>query len=328
MSAKNLASAISIVLGASAIGVGTAHAASAFFPHVVMSPSVTTIVSVANTSADNYNQSGTGPGDFLHYRLYYKDAANNLDPCVEVNAFRPTSQFDLQTIDLGGVFGAFDLGVLFNDPSFFNDWRGPNQTFALGSLTGLVASRGYLVVDNADASGASLGGEAFVFEFANGATWGYQAFAQFGNEPETEFDYEFASSAEFNFVSIMPFEEISTAFMVTPVTTNMVPGGSNAFTAAVRYASPLDPNIAFFDRDEGAISGRVEQGVVCVGRIDASDLLTDAALSLVPDGGWSILELSDPAVVYKLEYGIGSFNGEAINGVFNNAFQLMPVLVD
>jgi len=332
---KNLASAISIALGTTAlVAAGAATASSAFFPQVVVSPSVTTIVSVANTSAANYNQNGTGPGDNLHYHYYYKPADNNAAPCVEVNVFRPTSQFDLQTIDLGGVFGAFDLGVLFNDPSFFNNWRAPNQSFALGSLTGLVASRGYLVVDNADASEESVRGEAFVFEFANGATWGYQAYRAAGetNPPGApEFDYTFAASENPAFASIMPFEEIATAFMVTPVTDNMIPG-INTYKTQLAYVIDPTASTAFYDRDEGAVSGRVPQEVTCVGRIDAADLLTDAALSLVPDGGWTFVAQNttntdySPAVVIKLEYGVGSFNGEPINGVFNNAFVIAPAL--
>ena len=346
---QKLSSAIAIALGASVAALApmqSANADSAFFPQVVVSPTVTTIVSVINTSDTNYNQFGgpsTPTSANLHYRLLYKSAlAANTVACDEVNVYRSTSVNDIQTIDLGGVFGADTLGVLFNDPSFFNNWMAPNQSYALGQNR--APMRGYLLVDNA-ASGSTetVTGEAFVFEFANGATWGYEAYSAPGND---EFDYTFAASRSPAQVAIMPFDQIATAFMVTPVDDDMTDGSG---AASIKLASDSGANTyVLFDRDESQVSGTVPQPVVCVGRVNAESLLTAGALEEVPDGGWGNLwnyrgagasasasacassesSCNEAAVVIKLEYGVEVFDDEPMIGVFNNAFTIRPSDVD
>jgi hypothetical protein len=246
---KSLALAVSAVLGASA---GAAQADSAFFPMVVYSPTVTTIVSTINESRDNYDASGgqddsdEGREEYLHYRLYYKDllaADVHAEPCEEFNVFRPTSKYDIQTIDLGDVVTTTsipgtdpnDLGVLFEDPRFDcdqNDWCDKNDTYALGVSTGLAAWRGYLVVDNRDdtTDTESLSGEAVVLEYTNGSAWGYTAFDRQGNDESldaqarntgNEFDYGINGEADVTDspaqVAVMPYAEVNTGFFVTPV---------------------------------------------------------------------------------------------------------------
>ncbi len=355
---QKLSSAIAIALGASVAALApmqSANADSAFFPHVVVSPTVTTIVSVINTSEDNYTF-GSNPTENLHYRLLYKSAlAANTAVCEEVNVYRSTSYNDIQTIDLGGVFGADTLGVLFNDPSFYNNWIAPNQSYALGKNRSPM--RGYLLVDNAASGGgpdstSSVTGEAFVFEFANGATWGYEAYSVAGNESTTgdgdEFDYLSAASRSPAQVAIMPFDQISTAFMVTPVSDDMTTGDA----AAIIKLGDLNGlnSYVLFDRDESQVSGTVPQPVVCVGRVDAESLLTAGALEEVPDGGWGYLwnyrgdagadtgtycdnisgtaACNEAAVVIKLEYGVEVFDDEPMIGVFNNAFTIRPSFDD
>lgn len=217
----------------------------AFFPHVVVSDTVTTIVSVINTTNDLYDVTGqripwnarTGQG-FLHYRMYYKDAASLDDPCEELNVNLPTSANDLQTIDLGA---SDNSGVLFEPPVNpihppVVQWAG--YDYALGSqaramMPAGTALRGYLLVDNAESDGGvylndepTVFGEAVVVEFGVGATWGYHAFSKQDDSQnveqvpdyDNEFDFEDAASISGYPLAFMPFEGaegVSSGLMVT-----------------------------------------------------------------------------------------------------------------
>ncbi|MBK1722430.1 hypothetical protein [Thiocystis violacea] len=360
MFAKNtLASAVAAAIGVSA--VGAAQAGTAFWPYAALSETVTTIVSVINTSDYNWSSggaaNGTGAaGDNLHYRFYYKSgtAANDkLAKCEEYDEYLPTSYNDLQTIDLSGHFGAETSGVLFNDPSINNQWQQSGRDYAFGR--NVLPARGYLFVDTYDgptARSESLSGEAFVFEFGSGAAWGYQAYHWYTS------DYRWAASASPSNVSIMPFTEITTAFFVTPVDWDQAPDFANDYRARVEFVTTSRGDL--YDRDENLISGTVPQDVVCVARVDAADMLSDGTLARLEDGGWAKLwnyrvknggaagwvpAVFDPqqsdglsaassarsadagAVVIKLEYNLGgTINGESsgTNGVFNNAIMLAP----
>jgi len=286
---------------------------------------------------DSQGNPGTGAGySNLHYRLYYKDLVDfesrdgpNFDPCFEYDVYRSSSYNDLQTIDLGGVYGSTTLGVLFNDPSINNQWQQKGQDYALAGDLGLTAVRGYLTVDNAESGAGGISGEAFVFEFANGAAWGYE-----GMIGDNSFDFSSYGSDSPTNVMIMPFEEIATAFFVTPVPpdNSMAPPFLNEYEGYIQLAGSL-----MFDRDENLVSGGRPQDVVCTGRVDAGDLVTNAAAGALANGGWGELEnyavsgnseAEGAAVVIKLEYGQDSFNGEPMNGVYNNAFVLPPRFVD
>ncbi|MBK1617712.1 hypothetical protein CKO42_04435 [Lamprobacter modestohalophilus] len=319
-----LAASITVALGASAIATGAAVAGTGFWPHVVYSPSVTTVVSVINQ-----NQSG----DDLHYVLYYKDATDNTAACQEVNVFKPTSPNDIQTIDLGAVFGSTTKGVLFNDPSVNNDWDADPRTFALAQAAGQNPLRGYLLVDNSGTTATDVSGDALVLEYTNGATWGYKA--------EESFNSDFRNSGltigidDVSQVSIKPFAEINTSFMVTPVSANMGAldgtGGDDSVTLRMRVQANGITGV-MYDRDENPVSGAAEAPVVCVGRVNATELVGAGAQTFLPDGGWSNLEIlpnaagivagTTGAVVYQLEYGSGTFNGETMSGTFNNSFEL------
>ncbi|MGQ9831139.1 MAG: hypothetical protein ACUVQI_05915, partial [Thermochromatium sp.] len=144
MFAKNtLASAVAAAIGVSAVGVTQAD--TLFFPYVALSDTVTTIVSVINRTDNNWDQSGNPGTTHLHYRLYYKNIAKGEDllkNCEEYEEYLPTSRFDIQTIDLGGVFGDSTAGVLFNDPSINNKWKQSGRDYALGR--NVKPARGYL----------------------------------------------------------------------------------------------------------------------------------------------------------------------------------------
>lgn len=355
---STLASAVAAALGVSAVGI--AHADSVFFPQVVLSDTVTTIVSVVNTSADNWNQSGTATGTNLHYRFYYKSGALAGDQtavCEEYNEYLPTSQNDIQTIDLSGYFGKDTAGVLFNDPSINNKWKASGRDYALGR--NVTPARGYLYVDNQGSDAVeSLSGEAFVFEFGSGAAWGYEAYNRDGlphTGPNGGSDYSaFASESPAN-VSIMPFDEITTAFFVTPVDFDQAPDFTNNYRARIELVTTQRGDL--YDRDENLVSGTVVQDVVCVARINAEDMLTDGTLARLVDGGWgklwnyrqvkvgsdwvpAVFDTSvssglsaapskfasdDGAVVIKLEYNLGgTFNKEKVGGTYNNSLLISP----
>jgi len=354
---STLASAVAAAIGVSAVGI--AQADSVFFPQVVLSDTVTTIASVINTTDNNWDNAANPSTTHLHYRFYYKtgaDVGDQLASCEEYDEFLPTSIGDIQTIDLSGHFGADTQGVLFNDPSINNDWAVTKRDYAFGRS--LTPARGYLYVDNSDTDPEdTLGGEAFVFEFGSGAAWGYQAYSS------SNADYSGQASASPSLVPLMPFDEITTAFFVTPVSHNQAPDLSNAYRARVEYFTS-ERRGDVYDRDENLISGTVPQDVVCVARINAGDLLSDGARARINDGGWARLfnyrlkkdvttdswksAINDPgvtsdeadaivfadkldprstggAVVIKLEYNIGgTFNGESVGGTYNNAIIYQP----
>lgn len=234
---------LNLAVAAAVSGMATvstnALADAAFFPHVVVSDTVTTIVSVINTTSDLYNFDGsripwnqrTGQG-FLHYRLFYKDAAILEDPCTELDVHLPTSVNDLQTIDLG----ASDYsGVLFEPPANpFHppvvQWQG--YDYALGSqartmMPANTALRGYLLVDNAESDNGvyvngepTIFGEAVVVEWGVGATWGYTAFTKQDDSRnveqnpdfDNEFDFEDAASVSGYPLAFFPWEGADAVF--------------------------------------------------------------------------------------------------------------------
>jgi len=354
-----LASAVAAALGVSAVGIQTAQADSVFFPYVGAGSTVTTVITTINTStADAYNEQIGKIGPYLHYRLYYKSAGTDAreSSCTELDEFHPTSKNDIQTFDLSGHFGAETLGVLFNDPSVQNEWVKDNTSFAMGaqamSALGESAFRGYMVIDNGDASlSYTLAGEAFLFEFNSGAVWGYQAERQSGAvDPDSGVgaDYRASASGSPTNVGFLPFAESTTAFFVTPVSEYQAPPSINEYVAKIGLAN------IYYDRDERPLSSGQNVSVTCVGRVEAKELMSDAG-ARIPDGGWGAVTntrtLSDVnvgftaaggandtlslssavttagAVVIKLDYNDSTapkFNDEATAGIYNNGYLLEP----
>lgn len=340
-----LASAIAVAVGASALTISAAQADAVFFHNLPGSPTVTSIVSVMNTSMDNFNANGgsAGPGQAanLHYRFYYKEitgvqATDNKLPCVEFNEYLPTSYNDIQTIDLTGYFGEIvdgvNTGVMFNDPSVNNRWK-TGQSYAMGA--NVVPFRGYLIVENdaAEDSSFSMAGEAFILEYGVGATWGYQAYMQDGNSQ----DYLRFGSNNPSTIAIMPPSEVSTSFLVNAVDEDMLRLFEFDEEVTISYGDTSNP-IGIYDRDERPISGATEQTIVCVGRVNAEDLLPTASQVRLADGGWANLynrryeriqgqptTTQEAGVIVKLEYNTGAtLDGQPVPGVFNNALLLRP----
>jgi hypothetical protein len=362
----SVAVAATLAVGAA----GQAQATDLLFPYVAVSDSVTTLISVVNPTVDvagtDLDRSIVEQGQ-LHYALWYKaqPAADNLAAvCEEVNVFRPTSENDVQTIDLGAKVDN-NLGVVFNDPSVKNQWQQNGLSYALAE--GLPPLRGWVLVDdvtfNPEQGTAfppgyvSLAGEAFLFEFESGAAWGYEAGAGVSSfTAPTDFTNQangvaFYPTGAVNLglfpTAVMPFDEAFTYFFVTPLVTNMRPGNnsSGGFPAVGRLTWGFtgdNQRVAMYDRDENPVSGAVTVDVRCVGRVRAEDMLTAAALLRVPDGGWGFLRGQGGQIlptgftpsssvgmsVMKLEFNDGSkdFVG-ATPGVFNNGFLLRAPLI-
>jgi hypothetical protein len=322
MYARNrISTAVALAVGLAApIGVvGTAHADAVFFPYLALGPQVTTIVSVMNTSGDNYNQNGTDSGSNLHYRMYYKQVdalssqAQNALSCQETNIYLPTSQFDIQSIDLGSAFGQTTQGVLFDDPSVNNKWASSGKDYSLGNTLG--NARAYLIVNNGeghghhmrpDHKGRTMSGEAFLFDYVNGAVWGYQASTSKDTDGD---DFDFwarvgTAMPNPTTITIMPFAETTTALFVTPLANadnewtdpdeflqdfaGMVPS-KNTYESSIGFYTPTSKHTlspALFDRDENLISGTVDQQVVCVGRVEVQDMISIASQDEMQNGGF------------------------------------------
>ncbi len=360
---KPLNTAISMALGAMAAVSTAAQADTMFFPHVVNSDTVTTVVSVVNTSGYLWNTSGAGGSgsgyDRLHYRFWAKVADQNDAECVEFDTYLPTSKNDLQTIDLGADPGP---GVLF-EPGLGKanvKWDQPNTSYALATEAryqlGGAAVRGFLLIDN-DAYSTnpfgSLYGEAIVIEFSNGASWGYQAYSRAGND----YDYEAYGAVSGYPLTLLPFvggaqATATTAFMVTPVVDSVAPQGAHWADSEMDKAGGYSATISWggilFDRDENLVSAGRPQSVTCIGRIDATELFATAVPTKLQNGGWGHLynattytyvstltisgqtltqtvesEQEHAAVIFKLEYG-NAFDGVNLGGTYNNAFPIHP----
>jgi len=305
--------------------LGTAQASQILFPYVVNSQTVTTVVSVINQSASNS----------LHYVLRSKSGPavandDNSATCTEFDAYLPTSHMDIQTVDLAAHFGATTKGVLFNDPSINNKWVQTNKDFAIikTALGGVNATplRGYLVVDtNGTETAQMIEGEAMVYEFASGATWGYTAGRAVDGNFALDADITATSGQS---VSIKPWGETTTKFLVTPIVPQMISGNNTASTTIRLNNGVLPIGVAMYDRDENPFSGTIDQTVVCVGSVNAEKLVSVGVKTSTPDGGWGVLQITNKtpasaASVIKLDYNSkATFNGEAVTGTFNNAFQL------
>jgi hypothetical protein len=371
---NKLAAAVAATMGVSAVGVGTAQADEILFPYVVASNTVTTIVSTINIFEDFFQ--APVPANQLHYRYYYKNgsnAENNAAACAEVNARLPSSPNDIVTFDVAEHFGANNLGIVFEDVATSSNVNYGRRSFSLLNIT--LPVRAFLVVDNNDdftgagefSTADSVAGEAIILEFVTGAAWGYAAYNAAGiygveqGFPRVLNAYDFSDAVETAGeviadssvpVALAPFSrtggEFTTKFFVTPIDAATFTSGSWAapgnqlqtnLSATVRLAVQ-DPASAtldvMFDRDELPVSGQVPQVVTCVGAVEATSMLSEGALNLVPNGGWSNLVVSngvspnptDEAVVIKLEYNPEALELDAdsstvpVLGVINNAIWL------
>lgn len=185
--ATKIATAVATGLGLSVAGMSAANADSILFPHFVMSPTVTTVMSVMNDDVPVETLRE------LHYRYYYKNVATNTaNPadlpnnraCVEYDFWNPTSPNDIVTFDIGDYsgFNSDENGVLFETGSTTVKYVDSFAALA-NANTSNAPIRGYVLVENnprnegapTPAPSAKLSGDAIVIEFITGSAWGYEA---------------------------------------------------------------------------------------------------------------------------------------------------------
>lgn len=326
---NKIAAAVAVSLGTSVVGMNVAQADELFFPNLVTSNQVTTILSVIN---DDESAGVTQ----LHYAYYYKAPGGT--NCEEVNYNQPTSPNDIVTYDIGGRYGN-NRAVLFEPTSVKAVY---DKDFAV--FRNIKPVRAFLLVDNNGRNfgtffpGQGIEGEAFIIEFTKGSVWGYRGYnaAEIvgwqNGAVRVANPFDFSDRVEVNGevlvdptvfnpnnsspdnywapIAIMPWAEtIQTALFVTPVATDQRNGAlSTDVTLAVNdpRSSGLD---VMYDRDENPFSGRRIATVTCVDRVDLPTLISAATRQFVEEtGGWSnVVVLNGPgrtgqAVVMKLEY--------------------------
>jgi hypothetical protein len=350
---NKIAAAVAVSLGTSVVGMNAAQADQIFFPYVVLSKDVTTILTVINDEDEAVGE--------LHYRYYRKqEPAGNTGGCNEFNFWDNTSENDVVTFDLGGVFGNPDSGVMFEPQQS----KAVNEAdFRMDAGARSPAKRGYVLVDNYSPIGnnaavpsptSRLSGEALVIEFATGSSWGYQAYNASeiwsfdGVDLVLENRYDFTDRVETNGdvlvaapdgtdpaiakannwvpVAILPFDQAVTKFLVTPIGTAFPfqgPDGTSAYQATIRLTAATTSNDrVLYDRDERPFSGGRAVPVTCVGAVLMADLIDENVRRSAPSGGWSNLVVSaGQAVVMKAEYNPLSpsiLDNVTINGSWNS----------
>jgi hypothetical protein len=346
---NKIAAAVAVSLGTSVVGMSAAQADEILFPYLVSSDTVTTILSVVND--DDFQGA-----DQLHYRYYYKsgtNAASNSAACQEADYRESSSPNDIVTFDLSGVYGDAQ-GVLF-EPAASQVNVKYDKSFAL--FKNIKPVRAYAVIDNNDRFFINQGvyGEAIVFEFVNGAMWGYSAYNaasiyavdnagstvvtnpyDFSDRGETAGEVLVAAPAGADVerywapIAVMPFAEVTTRLFVTPIATTgpafqLSPNNTATIVLAVN-----DPDSSTFDvmydRDENPISGQVPAAVTCVGAVDVQNMISQAARQFVQLGGWTNVGIAaGQAVVIKLEFNDSTpttLDGKPVAGFYNNSIWL------
>jgi len=341
-----LAGAVAAAVGG--VGIQDASADAVMFPYLAASNTVTTIISVVNhgVTAAGARQAPHTPTT-LHYTYLFKNivgdqAVDQTSTCKELNYLKPSSPEDLVTFDSSGHFGDTE-GVMFSDGTDYTT-LGPAFTSPLSTEK---PARAFLLVDNQQVDDAQLYGEAVVMEFAGGAAWGYRAYnSTDGNNlapifgDGVDLQGEVLGVNEFAQFQFMPFDQVVTKFLVTPVAAfaQNVLTGNIAINVQLSDTSFVGAPVVAWNRDEEPLSGSAPKDVVCVASKDVQELMVSAVVTqLQSEGGWSYLNttsfisppapgawlLGNGAVVYKLEFSSGTtLDGVPLNGVFNNAVQL------
>jgi len=322
-------SALLTTLTAAVLPLSVVQADSMLFPYLVTSNTVASIISVVNKDQSNEL--------FLNY--FTKDSLANTASCTDQLRRRFTSNFnDLVSFEVNGTFqgdvATANGGPLFNDPAGATTYGGVN--FTMGPLT--VPRRAFLIVDDNDNNGEDLYGEAMFLETQGGAAWGYRGynaatdFGQTGgNYPE--FDAipdqgpgSINSSTNDNLgevldeqndtdaaaVTLLPTDEWSTNFFVTPINTGDQRLCTNCNAAIKLTRNKSENALGLFDRDSNPLTGSNIVEVICVSGVNLDELLpTNLQATVAQQGGWGYVNVdagsagNNPvpgAVVLKLEF--------------------------
>lgn len=229
-----------------AVGISGASVVNAadvgLFPFTVVSPSVTTIVTIVDAGGETtqrYNQDGTpsDTGGYLHGRVMYKLRTQPNSAACDKNGeiYIPTNPGGVMTVDLGHHFSGDD-GILFKGTAARDD-EVSDEPF-IDASGGAVS--GPLVFHNSDDSineepgidtddfystrttdegRGTVYGEAMIFEYAGGAAWGYKTESKDGmtNNDPTDFSFTNRATKPWSIVTFMPPSEVITKLAIVPV---------------------------------------------------------------------------------------------------------------
>lgn len=165
--------------------VKNAQADQLLFPWIVKSATVSTIISVVNTSGSNLGWNYQGVDQLLHYQYWYKVTTANgqTEACTNQSFKRPTSKDDLVIFDASANITdgkpLFGDTVRYGDQSFKLSAESPRRAFLL-----VDNDTPYYTVNNINLDG-TLYGEAMVLEISGGAAWGYIAYNASGGGGST-----------------------------------------------------------------------------------------------------------------------------------------------
>lgn len=238
--------------------VKDANADAIMFPWVVRSDTVTTLISVVNTSQALSEACGfSGPffiPGTLHWEYYFKSTTANgqTERCTEHNFESTSSKDDMVTFDVAGVFN--------NGLALFNDFGSNPQFVADFTLPVDNPRRAFLLVDNNTDTYVDFGtngdgtlfGEAMIIERGSGAAWGYIAYNARGgvrlDMADDDLNLSFADDdyrdmlgevigddddglCEMSPMTVLPPDLVNTKIFVTPTGSSnndgACPGGDN-----------------------------------------------------------------------------------------------------
>jgi hypothetical protein len=214
------------------------------FPWVIKSDTVTTLISVVNTSQSLSEACGlVGPfiiPGTLHWEYFYKESTANdqTEICIEHNFESTTSKDDMVTFDVAGVFNS---GL-----ALFNDFGSDPQFVADFTLPVDNPRRAFLLVDN-NTDGyvdfetnddGTIFGEAMIIERGSGAAVGYIAYNAVGGVKIDDFDLNLcfadddhrdqlgevigddSPNCEMAPTTLLPPELVTTKIFVTPTSSS------------------------------------------------------------------------------------------------------------
>jgi hypothetical protein len=226
--------------------VKDAKADALLFPWIVKSDTVTTLISVVNTSQSISEACGlVGPfitPGTLHWEYFYKatNANGQTETCLEHNFESTTSKDDMVTFDVDGVFhsGLALFNDFGSDPIFVADFTLPVENPRRAFL--LVDNNTNVYVSHETNDDGTLYGEAMIIERGSGAAWGYIAYNGRGGVKVTEGDdnlcfadddhrdmlgevigdWDPFDNCEMAPVTILPPDLVQTRFFITPTASN------------------------------------------------------------------------------------------------------------
>ncbi len=303
------------------------------FPWVPIFDSVSTVVSIVNTT----NTSTLS----LIYRYKAGDNYDNQTAtCEHYDIDTDTSEYDILTFDAAGnINGGLPIfgDVVSGTKSYTNA-----NLLALGNNITKPA-RAFLLVSNGSATDWTIHGEAMILELAGGAAWGYVAYNGEGGVGLNSFDDSYDSiggevidNTEEALVALWPPNKVTTKFFITPVTDTSMDNGK--LSVKVRLCKKesdgdcVEGGVWF--NDETGVSTTKEKLVVCTAAPTLDHLLESAAYNAFKNKnvmGWAYvvvnpgsttggLQQAEQAIIGKLDYttsGI-TIDGTTVPGTLNN----------